>query len=318
MSVFKTAYQTTVCRNHVLTKVIDSLREAYVRGDVAEYISSGLFTIEKDELRPMVLTSGTTPQFGHPLLVDRLSSTEREKQYLFGDIRPFISLDGKVGGSEDFTIKNSPEYKLMMARIALNQIWLDDSPSRLQNMSAVPMMVYASWISENVSRRYALDAGDQLTLQILAAFFYQSLFMDKDTFDEDDKLRFTSVASRNMKISGKQIIDVLDKIDTMSSIADYCRLASAITNNPRMEDFNVGVLVTIIGSTWFGDNAKENLGVALEHPPTWIAILGNAFNERTYKNSGIARITERYTGSKGGSDFLRSFISNVQLVWTGK
>ena len=59
--------------------------------------------------------------------------------------------------------------------------------------------------------------------------------------------------------------------------------------------------------SWFGSNAKEILAVALEHPPTWYAIVFSSLEERTYKNSMIARVAERF--GKGGAwvDFKNAY-----------
>jgi hypothetical protein len=71
----------------------------------------------------------------------------------------------------------------------------------------------------------------------------------------------------------------------------------------------VGVLVEIIAFSWYGTNAREIAAVALEHPPTFLVMVFNAFTDRTYRNSPLARTAERYKGNKGGDEFVRSLQS---------
>jgi hypothetical protein len=70
--------------------------------------------------------------------------------------------------------------------------------------------------------------------------------------------------------------------------------------------------LTVTRNSWYGTNAKEIISVALEHPPTWAAIVFTALNERTFKNSMIYKIAERF-GKRGASDeFIDSYISLVK------
>jgi hypothetical protein len=66
------------------------------------------------------------------------------------------------------------------------------------------------------------------------------------------------------------------------------------------------MLITLTGQSWFGLNAKEILAIALEHPPTWTTIVHHALQERTYRNSVIAKLAERYIKGSNRTDFINA------------
>lgn len=97
----------------------------------------------------------------------------------------------------------------------------------------------------------------------------------------------------------------------MTGIKDFCAQVKEITENNRLQAFEEGILVNLLIASWFGTNAREMIAVALEHPPTWIALVYAAFTEKSYKNTVISKIAYRYLGSKGENDFVRSLVSLI-------
>ena len=50
------------------------------------------------------------------------------------------------------------------------------------------------------------------------------------------------------------------------------------------------MLYNALGNSWFGSNKTELISVALEHPPTWVAMIYTAVNDRGYRKSQIGAI----------------------------
>jgi hypothetical protein len=73
-------------------------------------------------------------------------------------------------------------------------------------------------------------------------------------------------------------------------------------------------LITILKSSWFGNNAAELLAVSLEHPPTWVSLVYTSLSERSFKNANLSKIVERYGKNNADNEFTRSFVSLVDSV----
>lgn len=310
MSIFRTAYDTTVGSSAVINKITDAIKTSVIK----DYIVMSTNGVTNEEVPAFFVTGrgnseGDIPFFAHPMeIVLRDERTKENKSYIVSDVRMQVSRRNVQPGAEGMLrIRNEGEYMFNVCRTTLSTVWLSDRPSTLRDISFVPAGIFSSWIAEAVSARRALDPKDHQSILVIAAIYYQSLFMEGDKFSEEDKPKIAQAVMRATHAPSTVVFDYLEKIDRMGSIVDFCYWCRELLENPGLKDFNEGALVTILGNTWYGTNSKEILAVALEHPPTWIALVFYSFTERSFKNSTISRIALRYMGRKGEDDFVKAF-----------
>lgn len=315
MSIFKTAYDTTVGSGFVTNKIELTIKESIIK-DYLQGVSGDVVT--NLDIKPIFLSNSVSseanvPYFSHPLLIEDL----HKQKYLCIDVRQFVKNNRDNSNNIGlFDIKNESEFNLSKSRLVLNMIWLTQRPETIRDISYLPNAIFSSWLSEGISNRFSLDPKDQMTLAIISSFYYQSLFTEFNTFIEEDRQKFVTSIIRATKAPAKMVFDVTDKIEKISNIEDFCSNCKNILENTRIENLNSGILITILGGSWFGMSAKELLAVSLEHPPSWIALVNSALTERTYRKSLLSRISERYAGNKGGNDFIKAFQSLVETLIT--
>lgn len=296
MTVLQTAYNTTACRDFQMGKTAAAIHVAFAHGQLtALENSNGVYLIQGGA---SVIDS--VPAFAHPLVIEK-----DHKQVLIMDARQYGKWDPV---QYKFVVKAEVEYALAVHRARLTAIWMKESPSIIRDISPVPMGVYASWISESVAKRFALDPRQQFNLAILAAVFYCSQFLEGAEREGTD-MRMVNQITRALKASAQDVLAVVEKAPYVASVEHFCHMAEEVTGSVRMQELKVGVLFAIMGGTWFGTNAREIACVAIEHPPTWIAILMQAISERSYKNSGIAKISERSAFRDSGQVMLRAVLN---------
>lgn len=319
MTVFNTAYDTTAGKGFNTSKVIIAIKESVIK-DYLHQQNTGIFSELESDTHAILISNhypseAVIPYFTHPLVVELGTlKVQNKTKLLCTDVRPFASVNKNgVRGSEDqFIVKNKMEFDLAKIRTVLNLIWITEKQLKLREISFVPLAVYCSWISESVSRRFALDPKDQYKLAIIAGVFYQTLFSDSNILEDDvNKNKVAAAVMRATKASGKDVYEVIEQIEELNNLKDFCSNVRKILDNPRLQDFSEGMIITLLGTSWFGTNAKEMLAVALEHPPTWLAIVYSSFVERSFKNSTIAKISERYGLNKGQNDFTKALITLV-------
>ena len=307
MTTFNTAYETSACAGFVTQKITAGIKQAAVSSEV-----------RKLENMPILLVEGagtygeSVPPFSHPFAFPYAYWGEQERPHIAIDMRHYGRFDRN---RNEFVIgQNKVEYNMALARAKLNWVWIDRDKEILRDLSQMPMAVYASWLSENIARRYALEPAEQFNLSILAGIFYSSLFHDEEKLEERDKLRIVNAISRNLRCKAEDVIKIIDQVDVIPNVGAFCTKAAEIVSPVRLSQLNAPVLVTILGSTWSGTNHRELLGVAIEHPPTWIAILMAASSERYYHNSQLARICERFTKNDMGKNFMHSALRMLDIV----
>jgi hypothetical protein len=304
MTRFATAYDTTVCSGYVLDKLAEGIQLALVKGDLA---FSRLPNSRVFEVRAIGSASSAIPEFAHPYPFDL-----NGQRCLAIDVRPFGHFDRVKG---DFVIRNQVEYQLLVHRAKLNDLWLDGNYGLLRDVSPAAMQFYASWISENVARRFALDMREQLDLSICAALYYGGLYNDDTELTEERKMKLVQAVARATRASAQDVLAVLDRIGgPMGHIDSFCAQAKEATKSVRLQEFNSGVLVSIIKGTWFGYHSQELLAVALEHPPTWLAVLLAAHVDRTWKNTPLAKLVERQAKRDSGQQFVRAVTNLTQMA----
>lgn len=305
MTIHKTAYDTTVCSGFVIEKTKTAIAVARLHGELG-YAEN---TIGVVLVQGGGSASDSVPSFQHPVLLAQTGSHDTSVS-LAVDVRPYGKYDTMRGA---FVSRNDIELRLATARGKLNYVWLTQQPTMLRDISPLGMQIFCSWISEAVAKRYVLEFAEQFKLHILAGIYYNSLFSNDVTIDESEKRRLAAAISRNLRVQQSDVAEVIDEMPVVNNMASFCEAAATIVDPVRLAELNPGVMIAILGGTWFNANSRELIGVALEHPPTWLAILVAAFNERTFKNSQITRIAER-CDRDGGKQFTRALIRVMELA----
>lgn len=291
MTYRKTAYDTIACSGAMISKIIEPITLSAGKTN-SSYCGIG-------EINGMY-RQDRIPSFLHPIYIERLKN-------IFVDVRPYVGFDKFT---QEVFIKNQTGYKLTCLRGALNKIWVIEKPAYLRDISSFPMAAYVAWLSENIARRFALDGAAQYQLSILTAIFYNSHFTDDKDLSSTDKQHLASYLSRQLKLSGEDVYNVLEQYSVIHSIDEYCEAARVITGSVSLQQLNKGTLISVINNTFFGVNASENAAVAIEHPPTWMGILLDAIqNQAFYKKTIIGGIISRKQFDDSRTSFLRSVVS---------
>jgi hypothetical protein len=318
MTIIRTAYETTAMpANRAMRETVLAVQRAMADGQLKLMPETKhVFMIEGGSS-----VADAIPAFAHTLEIKAEKATTfhhiaagephpgqdpEELTYLVVDARQF----GRWNKDQHtFRIINDVEYALMCHRAKLTGIWISQSPNLLRDVSPAPMTAFAMWISEAVAKRFALDPRQQLNLSILAAIFYASQFTDETELEGTDKMGLVTKIARNLRLSAQDVLLVADKVTIVNSLKEFCSLAEEVVGTVRMRDLNTGTLCAIMGGTWFSVNGRELACIALEHPPTWIAIMMQAITERTYKNTAVAKILERSSFRESGQSLVRSVLN---------
>lgn len=279
MTIARSAYDTTACQGFVLKKLQDALAKSF---------KTGQYRIA--ELAPVIEVAGQyasdleIPGFMHPVVLDDLDHTVGAR--VFVDVRGY----GRWNAAQNrYEVRNASEYGLILARGALTQFWVEEGVPKLRDLSSLPLAVYAEFLSRSLSKRYALDKREELDLLILTAWLYLSLFTNDTHLTERERMRWVQVISRTIRYPAAEVLRVSEQLEgPIHNLNDYCALARSITQSVRLDDLNLGILFQVIVGGWYSHH-REVFATAIEHPPTWIALLMAALSDRSYKATGLAR-----------------------------
>jgi hypothetical protein len=306
MTIYNTAYQTTACANFVVQPIVSAIHEARLRDYLA--CADGVAYVDMS-----TGASGQVKAFKHPLLITKhdVASLRHSNEL---KLEPFLAMDVRAAGRFDavtnrFKVTNSTLYKNLMYRAGLTSLWLTNGATAFRSITPTALSIFAAWLGEAIGFKYALDPKAKIETMIVAGIFYQSNHVEGIEFDKGNEARYVAGIANALKVSVTDVMRIYNQTQVIGSIEDFCNKLKLVLNNVRLENLNHGVLITLMGGTWAGDNAIELTAVAMEHPPTWISLVHEAATNLALKKVGLSRIVERHQ-YKDGLERLASLLKS--------
>lgn len=309
--MFATAYDTTRCGFYIMEKTIAELKKhEAMGGEQFQYLQA-----DNKEVYPPVklVTPGlaTIPPFAHPLVI---KADHGDYATVYVDVRSYTRLDL----SKKTVVHAHTDYALARNRGTLQSAWMDKTHFvDLLNLGAFPMKMYTRWIVDTFGVRLNLPGDVQQRVTAIVALFYLGLFMpdaherakNKETLTESEQLKSGAMVARNTQVMAETVLDVFSVCPIMADMEDLINALKAHSGSQRFENVNKELLITAISGTWFGSAAGEIAGVGVEHPPTFLAMLYAAVNERGFKGSFLQKIAQQYNKTDDIKAFNRAIES---------
>ena len=252
------------------------------------------------------------PPFAHPLILHGRDSGLFEDSVAF-DARGFV----KVGLDGTVTISSKDEFELHLLRARLTRYVLGRHYTDLSAVGSFPLQVFVHWLSNIIVRRLAVDPGAHQRTMAIVAIYYISLFKDINELTNltDSSIAKTAqIISSLFRIDATLVVDLLKTIKPITTLMELIETLKEHGGSERYENLNIGFLYTITSGSWFGAQASEVVAVALEHPPTWIALVATALKTRTFRKSAIGETVEREDRRDIGKDYLRGLYRLPGLI----
>lgn len=296
MTIFRSAYDTLACQDFVMTRTEHALDTALHSGHLQMIPGT-----QTRQLTGGAAMADAVPAFAHAMVLD---DKEAGSADVVVDMRAYGKYDPH---KQEFVIRNRTEYEFLALRGRLTHCWVHEAPTLLLNVSPLGMKMFAAWIAENLAKKLVLDPREATMLQVYAAFYYYSLHMDDHPLSPSDKHKMTAAITKATGIIASMVVEVVDHFEhPVDGVEQFCKLAQEVVQSVRLAQLNTGFLYAVLKGTWYSSNASEMVAVALEHPPTWIAMLTMASQDRSYKNAAINRLLERLDRRDKGQTFARA------------
>ena len=305
MTIFNSSYDTTlgstIDTKTITSKIIDN----FIKNDLHKE-NCGVDNSLK--VKPVFITGFYDSEDEIPLFTHSITINYKGTDYLCTDLRLYINTkEYKLNKDLKNSIRNKTEYNFVRSKAVIELAWLNGDLSYIKDNLKFAAHVFAINISEAISRAYALDEGDRRKLNILCLVYYRSLFLDRDELSYDNKELAMIHSVKVLGVSDRMFKEVVDKINDIKNINDFVAAIKLVLENPRLNNFNTVVLLTLVRNTWYGNNAKDYISISLEHMPTWLAIVYTALNEKTYKSSMVYRICEKIKKASNLDTYVKSY-----------
>ena len=236
---------------------------------------------------------GSVPAFFHPVIIEKNLGHEKQRLAVL-DGRNYVIVE-RTGQR---TYRNPDQFNFLCVRTVLNSIWVGDPVTNpdtgvtaLRSIAGVSLPLYSQLISEQLGHALSLDPDTQLRICILSAIFYNSLFY-ADSPNEIEVDRLSIKIATELRVTRPQVMEILEMADYIADIGSFIELAKQI-DPVRLHRLTKATLMTALAGTWFGPDANQTIDSAIEHPPTFMAMLFCGGKSAGFKSTKLMRMLDR-------------------------
>lgn len=307
MPVNTDSYSTTIGSSFDTRRIINPIKEAVVTDDLDVQRENTLGVAAFGGFHPLFITGSyasesKVPNFPHPISILGI----RGKNFICSDLR--LVLRENKGGAFTDRIKNYQEYEFIMNRHMYTTLWMAGRSSEFRTTLRFAALAFSSWLSNALGHLKGLDPYQKLQAQTVLLCYYGDLTSKKEDMEHDDH-RTNQVAWVDGMLRGafKDVHDTIHAVgkEPMLTLSDCIERIKKVIDTPLLASVNAGTMIASIKSHWFGQGVEPQkiIGVAVEDPPTWCALVYSALTYNGYKNSMIAQTVDRL-GKRGDGEFF--------------
>lgn len=312
MPVNSDSYSTTIGSSFDTRRIINPIKEAVITDDLDTQRESTQGLKAFGGFHPLFITGtypseNKVPNFPHPISIKGI----RGKNFICSDLR--LVLRENKGGLFTDRIKNLQEYSFIMNRHKLTTFWVGGRSSEFRTSLRFGAFAFSAWLSGAIGHLKGLDAFQRIQTQIVLLCYYADLTADPEDFKDPlyrtGQIPWIDAMMKNAVRDIETTIYAIGK-EPMLNLDECVDRIKKVLDSPLLTNLNGGVLAASIKSHWFGQGVEPQkiIGVAVEDPPTWCALVLAALEYSGYKNSMIAQ-TVNQLGKRGDSE---SFVATCR------
>lgn len=292
--MFFSPYETSVCKVYKPEQT-QSLLE---RANIATPFSSPNFGM-KEKLQSIKMVTpddsyNHIPSFTQPIRL-------RNGEFVF-DARPYLS--SRPDGNGEYTVRAHNDFSFQLIRLVINSNLTGPGVSSLLSNQEYLWKVFDRWVGGAIVSKLNLRTNPeyQLMISIVTAIYFIGLFyVDPKAVITTDKEVTLHKVCKWTGMKSDVVESVIDRIDPLYSIRDFAAALEDVTGSIRFKGFNLTILLSMLGGSWFGISANENAAVALEHLPTFTAMVFQSLEDRSYRKSVIGQRVDSIRDPNGKS-----------------
>lgn len=281
--MFTLPYQTTICGMYTrLDHVLSKVRRAALDLPFPAVVTPAKYTLDKAHF--------VTPREEHaeiPNFTQYINIGEPNRPNLLIDGRQYLKYNDKTGM---FTEVSQNDWSFQCIRLALNLQLIQADETMFSRLGDLPARVFHRWVSGPLITKYNLEIEAQMALYVITAYyFYAMCNYELRPADFNVRSQFSPIISRITGVPPDFVLDVIESVGKLENATDLIVAMSTKSRQARTGELKFTDLYLLLSNSWQGANARENVGVALEHLPTFIAMLYMGIADRSYRKTVITQ-----------------------------
>lgn len=236
------------------------------------------------------------------------------------DQEPKLVIDGRQymkwdRRTDTYRLTASNDWMFQCVRLALTARCLKDGPGEIRRFGDVPALTFIKWITRAVVQKYSLDEATELKVMVVCAFYYYGMIDSDVATDPEARAGLVNVVNRLTRVDHRSILDISDSIKSLKTFDDLAKTIANDIGTIRLGEIKGADVLVLVQGSFFGLNAREHVGVAVEHLPTFIAMVYTCIQDRSYKKYTLATRALSSGSQKDQKEFLDAVYRQVAGVF---
>lgn len=312
--MYNSPYETSVGRQHDVGEIVTAVEIMKNNGSLV----SGIVDGNRDIYAIITQTAnvgddGIDYAAGIQLLPHPITVKGKLDKRIFTvvDLRSYSrALTATTDNRIVFPITGAIPFNLMRAR--LQQKWILRGPTGLDEIKRYPMNIFSGWVTGLIDRKLTISDDEAYRrCRVITALWFESQFIP--TTPNRKQLTGQEIADTALYIKDVTGVDYEIALNTVEAVGSYIPTIDDFLNalhtfggSIRYKQLSKPIFLTLMVTSWFGTAlVREVVGVGLEYPPTFIAMVWAALTERTYRETPIGRLVNNQADKDKGKQFLR-------------
>lgn len=284
----RSSYDSKINKTVQLKPIVLEIEKAMLHNEVHRFSDEIIFV--SDDFKEV-------PPFIHPIY-------SPEKDIAFIDVRGFSS----VGQDGNLALKGDVDSELTLLRAKLELVWQRAPRGEVYTAFHFSNLIFVRWLADTICHKQGLQLGQKSKVLAVTGLYNIGLYYNNIT-DEFQINKYAEMISRDFYIPLEEVFSVIDTLDNPfpRDVNEYVEALKTMQISPRLANLNTVGLYSMLGGSWFMTaNAIQLVGLAVEYPPCFAAMVSMATRHKIFKKTQIGERVDR--SNKGGAfdQFTRS------------
>ncbi len=296
--------------------------------EISHYLSKENRDVYGIDSRDWKLTDAAF--FAHPMVIYDKSQLHENSVGGFDNFKVVADMRAVVDKDRTgkFKIINHAAYAAISARAVIMQWWLAHGTIGPLRSMPVALPIFADLIGDMLGA-IKMELDDSQRLRVWAGIWYYMAHLESNLIQlkPSDKFDIIKFLSQHMKVSADYVSQVLDSAisgyedstlklqrEEFGTVKHWFKLAPIACESVRLEGAmkDIGAFFGMIGRAYMDPLKVETMGIAFDHPPTFLALVYSAANNFTAKASDLSKTVARPIYRDGVSQLTRGISRKLQ------
>lgn len=272
--------------------------------EIAKILLRSKFPSEGEDIRFITDAHGDVDAFIHPYW-------RQLDDVVYLDARGYstVTSDGTT------SYRYGEDYDMALYRAKLELVWVRGDKHDLYSTFQLPNEIFVRWLTSLITHKYSLSPiHEQRLMMCVALFNIGRYFNSIDGFRQVEKYVQQIVALYRIPV--EMAFEIADYCEGVfpRNIDEFLDLVQKANVSPGLRDLNRLTLFNAIGGSFFMvSNAQAIVGLGLEYPPAFVAMVLMAMKNTTIRNkTQIGQRTDRTANKSNTAFFLRAVETTIE------